>query len=193
MTISELKEDVVELKRQLEEATPFKERFAALEKSQAPEYKAIIEQFKKEAQKHKDSTKKERDDCMRAKKEADIFKAFIDGKIKTKDEMNDQLNKLKNGLGEFGVKLRKIKVTTTVIRANYSPTHTEGLSIKEIQAKFSGANNANSFIIKRDVEHEEDKIEEEVDRDIALKQTVVTAGFIQEILDARLKFKPEAY
>ena len=169
MTISELKDDIFELKRQLEEANPFKERFAALEKIQAPEYKTIIEQFKKEAQKHKDNTKKERDDCMRAKKEADVYKAFIDGKIKSKDDMNDQLTKLKNGLGEFGVKLRKIKVTTTVVKAIQSPTHTEGRSIKDLQAKFSGANNANTFIIKRDVEHEEDKIEEEVDREVELK------------------------
>ena len=83
--------------------------------------------------------------------------------------MNDQLTKLKNGLGEFGVKLRKIKVTTTVVKAIQSPTHTEGRSIKDLQAKFSGANNANTFIIKRDVEHEEDKIEEEVDREVELK------------------------
>lgn len=132
MTVSELREDIVELKRQLDEANPFKERFAALEKSQAPEYKTIIEQFKKEAQKQKDAAKKERDDCMRAKKEIDIYKAFVDGKIKTKDEMNDQINRLRSGLGEFGVKLRKIRVTTVVKRLSDSPTHDRRMSIKEL-------------------------------------------------------------
>jgi len=49
MANSELKDDINELKRQLDEANLFKERFAALEKSQPPEYTKIIEQYKKEA------------------------------------------------------------------------------------------------------------------------------------------------
>ena len=69
---------------------------------------------------------------MRAKKEIDILMSFINGKIKSKPELDDELAKLRSGLGAFGVKLKKIKVTTTVAKKSDSPTANKSVSIKEL-------------------------------------------------------------
>ena len=69
---------------------------------------------------------------MRAKKECEILNAFIAGKIKTQDELDEQLAKLRSGLGFLGVKLKKIKVTTKITRISLSPTSNQGVSIKEL-------------------------------------------------------------
>jgi len=55
----------------------------------------------------------------------------------------------------FGVKLKKIKVSTTISKALRSPTHNK--NIKDLQFIFGGQNNLHETVIQRNVEVLEDE------------------------------------
>lgn len=123
----------------------------------------------------------------------DLYQAYVDGKS-NKDGLEDSLEKLKGQqVNFFNVKLKKIKVQTVIKKAGPGSPEQTKRSIKDLQAIYSGVNNAHEIIIDRQVEfldEPEPVVEEKVvapqKKEVELPPIQVE-GFVQLVFDERIR------
>lgn len=104
-----------------------------------------------------------RTDIAKQKQSIDLYQEFADGKF-NKDALEDQLHLIKAKASAFDVKLKKIKISTTVRKVNPS-SPVGSVSIKDLQAKYNKDGTATTDVqIDRTVEvvEEDEEVLEEL-------------------------------
>jgi hypothetical protein len=106
----ELKEHIAEIYGELEVANGYRERFEALEKSQAPEYEKILKTTKAQLTRERIEVVNLRAEVEKQKKVIHLYKRFSEGAF-NKDALIDQLYEMNAVASAFSVKLKKVNVT----------------------------------------------------------------------------------
>lgn len=129
LQLAEIKVENEDLELKLKDMLSYKDRFEALEKDAGPDYAKCVAQKTKEVDKQKNFAKQYRLDLDIYRKQVDVYEKFIAGQFDQIDcEM--YIGKIKQGMNPFGVKLRKIKVST--IRKNKTNSPTANRSIADL-------------------------------------------------------------
>ena len=155
----EMKQYIEALEKEISDNKSYKEKFEALEKSQAPEYEKILATCKKQIAMARQDNINLRTDIVKQKQSIDLYNQFVDGKF-NKDALEDQLHLIKAKASAFDVKLKKIRVVKKAPPKANSSSPVGSVSIKDLQAKYNKDGTASTEVsIDRTVEVVEDEEE----------------------------------
>lgn len=128
---SDMRQYIGDLEREQNDLKMYKDRFEALEKSQAPEYEKIVATLKKQLAMSRQDGINLRTDIAKQKQQMDLYQQYVDGMF-GKETLEDELHKVKAKASAFDVKLKRIKIVKKKNqRRSNSPTN-KPLSIKEL-------------------------------------------------------------
>ena len=93
-------------------------------------------------------------------------------------QAEEAIKKIRAGMEPFGVKLKKIKIETTIKKKTQVETPKQK-SIKELQDMFSGKHDHNAVVIDRKVTEVREEIKEEEREARVTEVAVAVEGFVQ--------------